>query len=351
MNDKPIKFDSEQVKTKTNTQGLDNLDELLSDNTKQLPAGINSSKLLQPKKKTKLLKIFAASLSLLIVSAATYEAWQFIQEMFAINPILGGAVSTLVGVVVFTGLGAFIKGRIKSKRLREREVLRESLKVLQTNGTYGKAKSMLDDVSQEFQQEVDISKSLALYQQSLQQSHNDAELIQIYSDQVLSGLDRLALEAINKHATESALMVALSPLAAADMALVAWRSSKMLQDISRIYGCPQTAFGRLGLTKQVATNLMLAGASELIADASVELLGKSVAATVSTKVAQGIGVGILISRFGIQTMRLCRPIEFTNDNKPKLSDVRKLITTKVISLVTAKNKDQILKQGEKDDRA
>ncbi len=349
MNEKPIKFASEQVDTEVNKENLENLDSLLNDELKQLPAGINSSKLLQPKSKTKLFKAFVVSLTGLITSAAIYEAWLFIQQMFAINPILGGIVSALVGVVLVTGIGSLIKGRVKSKRLSKREILRAELKTLDANETYGKARSKLEDISQEFQQEVDISKSLAIFQQSAQQSHNDSELIKIYSDQVLAGLDKLALEAINKHATESAIMVALSPLAAADMALVAWRSSKMLQEISRIYGCPQTAFGRLGLTKQVATNLMLAGASELIADASVELLGKSVAATVSTKVAQGIGVGILISRFGIQTMRLCRPIEFTEDSRPKLGDVRKLITTKVVAMITTKKKNQVLKQGEKDD--
>lgn len=349
MSEKPIKFASEQVDTQINQEDLDNLDSLLNEGSKQLPADINSAKLLQPKRKTKLFKTFAISLATLVSSAAIYEAWQFIQQMFAINPILGGAVSALVGIVLATGIGSLIKGRMNSKKLSDREALRLDLKLLDANETYGKAKTKLDDISQEFQQEVDISKSLALFQQSAQQSHNDSELIKIYSDQVLSGLDKLALEAINKHATESALMVALSPLAAADMALVAWRSSKMLQEISRIYGCPQTAYGRLGLTKQVASNLMLAGASELIADASVELLGKSVAAAVSTKVAQGIGVGILISRFGIQTMRLCRPIEFTEENKPKLRDVRKLITSKVVAMMTSKKKNQVLKQGEKDD--
>lgn len=349
MSDKPIKFESEKVKTESRDESLEDLSRLFAEDTKQLPVDINGAKLLQPKNKTQLIKIFGISFATLIGGAAIYEAWQFIQAMFGINSVLGIGVSALVLTVLTSGIGAFIKGRTQSKRLTDREELRKEFKALETNETYGKANKILDELNREFQQEVDISKPLALYQQSVQASHNDAELITVYSDQVLAGLDQLALEAIQKHATESALMVALSPLAAADMALVAWRSSKMLQEVSRIYGCPQTAFGRLGLTKQVATNLMLAGASELIADASVELLGKGVAATLSTKAAQGIGVGILISRFGIQTMKLCRPIEFTDDNKPKLGDIRKLVTAKVLSSVTTKNKDQVLEQGEKDD--
>ena len=160
------------------------------------------------------------------------------------------------------------------------------------------------------------------------------------------------MDAVSKHATESAVMVALSPLAAADMALVAWRSSKMLQEVSRIYGCPQTTLGRIGLTKQVMTNMMLAGASDMLADAGAELLGKSLTATVSTKVAQGIGVGLLIARMGIQTMALCRPVEFDGDNKPKLSYIRKALYTKLTTILKKSEpaKVAVKSKGEQHDR-
>lgn len=350
MSDKPVKFDTNQVKTEAmDSSKFDSVESVLHEKEKQLPVEANSVKLKKAKSKSKLLKLFGISFSALVISAAVYQAWQFIQDMFAINSVLGIAISALVTLTIVTGIGAFIKGWFKGRRLDYRKKIRKELKQYDTIETYGKAQGLLDEVSLEFQQEVDISKSLALYRQTAQKTHNDSELIQIYSDQVLDGLDRLALEAINKHAAEAALMVALSPLAIADMALVAWRSSRMIQQISRIYGCPQTAFGRLGLTKQVATNLMLAGASEFVAEAGVELLGKSVAASISTKMAQGIGVGILISRLGIQTMQLCRPVEFTAENKPKLSQIRKVLTSKVISMVGSGNKDKTLKQGEQND--
>lgn len=351
MSDKPIKFDTNDVKTENIERDKDVLSSMidaLDEDSKQLPVDSGNAKLLKPKPKSKFFQVFGISFSVLILSAVTFEAWQFISQLFQINAVLGWSVATLAGVTLITGLGSLLKGHFKGKRLKQRQQLKKQLALCESNNSYGQANPLLDELNSEFSQEVDISKSLAIYQQSAQTSHNDAELIKIYSDQVLSGLDKLALEIISKHATESALMVALSPLAAADMALVAWRSNKMLQEVSRIYGCPQTAFGRLGLSKQVATNLMLAGASELVADAGIELLGKGLAATISTKAAQGIGVGLLIARFGIQSMRLCRPVEFDASNKPKLSDMRKLITGQVVSLASKENKKPEL--GEQDDR-
>ncbi|MRX28473.1 YcjF family protein [Kangiella sp. HZ709] len=349
MSDQPIKFDSQSVKVETSQ--LDDAEQvkedLLQEQQKSLPISANGLKLKKSAKSNRWLKWFGISFGSLVVTAAIFESWQFIQELFAISRVLGITVAALLVSVVIAGFGTLISGRIKSKRLEYRKSIQQKLSSYSNNETYGKAAKVLDEVSDEFLQEVDISKTLALYRQTANSSHNDSELIQIYNNQVLNGLDQLALEAIRKHATESALMVALSPLAIADMALVAWRSSRMLQDISRIYGCPQTAFGRLGLTKQVATNLMLAGASEFVAEAGVELLGKSVAAAISSKMAQGIGVGILISRLGIQTMQICRPIEFDEDNKPKLGQIRKSITNKILSMV--KKNDKTLNKGKDND--
>ncbi len=358
MSDKPVKFDSDKVATEQIEAKLDESvlrDDFLQSQTKQLPSNLAEVKLKYLKKTSKLSKWFWVSFALLVFVGASYEAWQLIQSMFAINGVLGWVVSGLVAITLIAGFGSLIKGRIKSKRLNKRLSLRTKLTSLLTGDTYGQAQPLINEVNEELQQELDIAQPIAKYQQIKQDSHNDRELLQIYSDQVLSGVDKLALEVISKHASESAAMVALSPLAAADMALVAWRSSKMLQEVSRIYGCPQNVFGRLGLTKKVATNLMLAGASELVADAGVELLGKGLAATISGKVAQGIGIGILISRLGIQTMILCRPMEFTPENKPKLSQLRKLISSKVLSMVGMSNKesnkakDKVLNQGEQDD--
>ncbi|WP_251359286.1 YcjF family protein [Kangiella sp. TOML190] len=342
MSDKPVKFESDAIKASTIEQQetlLDN-EALLNADDKNLPVTSGNLKLKPQQKKQSWSRYFWRSFAALVVAGATYEAWQFIQASFSINPLLGWGVTALTALTLVAGVGALIKGRIKSRRLKRRLKLQKQLEALEASDSYGQSLGLLEQINDEIIQEVDISQALANFEQQKSYSHNDKELLQIYSNQVLSGLDRLAMDAISKHASESAVMVALSPLAAADMALVAWRSSKMLQEISRIYGCPQNVFGRFGLTKQVATNLMLAGASELVADAGVELLGKSLTATISGKVAQGIGVGILIARLGIQTMKLCRPMQFDEDSQPRLSQLRKLISERVLSIVKTKNSAQ-----------
>ncbi|MCW8856321.1 MAG: TIGR01620 family protein [Kangiella sp.] len=359
MKDKPVK-----IMTNKNNVNVEAVDEKLyeeqSDKSlvnemdngrRSLSVGAKPA-LLKKKSNNRFRKLFWPSLFTFVAGAAIYESYLFIQDLFAFNGLLGGIATAVAGLALVSGAVGLFKGWVGRRKLRQRKDKQQVFKQLIDENSYGESQSVIDDVNTEISQHLDISGPMSVYSSQKQQVHNDRELIQIYSQTVLEGLDEMAMQAISKHATESAVMVALSPLAAADMALVAWRSSKMLQEVSRIYGCPQTTFGRIGLTKQVMTNMMLAGASDMLADAGAELLGKSLTATVSTKVAQGIGVGLLIARMGIQTMKLCRPVEFTDDNKPKLSYIRKSLYSKITTILkkSEPSKAAIKSKGEQHDR-
>ena len=339
MSDKPVKFYSDDKAHKEAEKLLqDNLQGDMSHKKQMTFDGPDEESSLVPDLKEKtnkplLKRLFWPSLSAFVVFAAGFEAYQFIAYLLEANWLLGAAAGALGAVVVASGAYGLFKGWKARRRLKKRQKQQQQAQELLLNDSYGQADALLADLNQEIGEFVSIEKLQGLYEKRKQQVHNDQELIQIYSNTVLNGLDKMALDVVTKHATEAAAMVALSPLAAVDMALVAWRGSKMIEQLSQLYGCPQTALGRLEMTKTVFKNMMLAGASELVADAGVELLGKSLTATISTKAAQGIGVGLLVARMGIQTMHLCRPVPFEQDNKPKLSHIRKSVYQKVVSLV------------------
>lgn len=359
MKDKPVK-----ISAKNTNVNVQKIDEMLfeeqanksivreaSDDQGSMSAS-PKPRLLVKRPKKGLRKLFWPSLFTFVAGAAIYESYLFIENLFTFNVVVGGAAMVVAGLALVSGVVGVIKGWLSRRKLQHRKDKQQVFNQLIAENTYGEGQKIIDMVNVEISQHLDITGPMCVYNKQKQQVHNDRELIQIYSQTVLEGMDELALQAISKHATESAVMVALSPLAAADMALVAWRSSKMLQEVSRIYGCPQTTLGRIGLTKQVMTNMMLAGASDMLADAGAELLGKSLTATVSTKVAQGIGVGLLIARMGIQTMKLCRPVEFTDDNKPKLSYIRKSLYSKITTILkkSEPSKGAIKSEGEQHDR-
>ena len=338
MSDKPIKFYSKdkayQVADKLLDKNLENSFQQNIDSVKDEVATIEAESIsLKRTKRSFLKRMFWPFFTAFIVFVTGYEAYDFIGSLLESNRLLGVSAAILATGTVISGAYALFKGWRARHRFTVRQKQKEQTQLLQNSNSYGQATGLLDEITQDIDQFVNINPLYQEFEQRKAQVHNDQELIQIYSSTVLSGLDKMAIDIVTKHATEAAAMVALSPLAVVDMGLVAWRSSKMIEQLSQLYGCPQTALGRFDMTKRVFKNMMLAGASELVADAGVELLGKSLTATISTKAAQGIGVGLLVARMGLQTMRLCRPVEFDKDNKPKLSQIRKSVYQKVVGLV------------------
>ena len=162
--------------------------------------------------------------------------------------------------------------------------------------------------------------------------YNDAEIMQLYSRNVLSQVDQKALKEIAKFSSESVVLVALSPIAIVDMLLMLWRNLRLVNKIASLYGLKLSYWSRIKLIKQVIINMAYAGASELVADLGADLLGAELLGKLSARLAQGLGAGMLTARLGLKAMHLCRPVPFTDD-APKLGQVRQQIVSKVQSLI------------------
>ncbi|NAW53716.1 TIGR01620 family protein, partial [Vibrio sp. V41_P2S12T139] len=167
---------------------------------------------------------------------------------------------------------------------------------------------------------------------SINPAHSDAEILDMYDSMVVSQQDKLATKIVSQHATECAALVAVSPLAAADMLLVAWRNFKMIDNLSKVYGVELGYASRIKLLRAVFVNMAAAGASELAIDASMDLMSMDLAGKVSARAGQGLGVGILTARLGLKAMTLLRPLPWYPDRQVKLGTIRKAVAAKVASI-------------------
>lgn len=118
-------------------------------------------------------------------------------------------------------------------------------------------------------------------------------------------------------------MVAVSPLTLVDMALVAWRSLAMIDRLCRLYGLELSYPGRIRLLRSVLYQMAFAGATEMAGDAGMQMLSMNLAGRLSTRAAQGMGIGLLSARLGLRTQRLTRPLPFSEENLPRLGDLRR----------------------------
>ncbi|MFP2770437.1 YcjF family protein [Oceanisphaera sp. KMM 10153] len=267
-------------------------------------------------------------LTLLLVHSAL-GLWQTWQD----NRLLGMAWSLTIILLALAALGRLWR-ELRLLRTLDRVSRQQArAELLLAEQGSGQARSFCEQLAAG--SGLDSSDAYQDWQQGLTDQEQDAEVLTLYSRQVLSVQDRQARARVLKWSGEAAVMVAASPLAAVDMLLVLWRNLKMIEDISQCYGIRLGGLSRLRLIRQVLHHMLYVGVSEAAIDAGMDLLGLELAGRLSARAGQGVGAGLLTARLGLQTMSLCRPVPWQGDEKKQLGGIRRALVDKVARLMTS----------------
>ncbi len=232
--------------------------------------------------------------------------------------------SGLITAVAAMGIGAFAKELYKLRKLKDHFSVQEQAEALIANDGVGKGEEFCQKLADEAGIQPE-NPSFDRWKNSIHSAHSDAEVLNMYQSMVLKEQDKQAMAAVSKLSGEAAILVALSPLAIADMLLIAWRNFRMIDKLSEVYGVELGYWSRLKLFKLVLMNIALAGASELAIESSADILSMNLAEKLSARAGQGLGVGLLTARLGLKTISLMRPIPFPNEERPKLGSIRKSV--------------------------
>ncbi|NOI65517.1 TIGR01620 family protein [Vibrio sp. 99-8-1] len=232
--------------------------------------------------------------------------------------------SAFIVSIAGVGISVLAKELWRLRKLRRHFTVHQESEALLNSDSVGKGTDFCEKLAKE-SGTIAESPHLDRWRNSVTSSHSDAEILEMYDAMVVSQQDKQAKALVAKFSTEAAALVAISPLAIADMLLVAWRNFKLIDKLADIYGIELGYWSRLQLFKLVLVNMAAAGASELATEAGVDLLSMDLAGKVSARVAQGFGVGILTARLGLKAMSLLRPMPWNRDNQVKLSEIRKAL--------------------------
>ena len=245
----------------------------------------------------------------------TMNAWQT-QDWVALGGCAAGAL------IVGSGVGSVATEWRRLWRLRQRAQERDEAKELMQSHGVGKARAFCEKLAQ--QAGIDQAHpALQRWYAAIHETQNDREVVSLYAHLVQPVLDAQARREISRSAAESAMMIAVSPLALVDMAFIAWRNLRLINRIATLYGIELGYYSRLRLFKLVLLNIAFAGASELVREIGMDWMSQDLAARLSARAAQGIGAGLLTARLGIKAMELCRPLPWIDNDKPRLGDFRR----------------------------
>ncbi len=263
------------------------------------------------------------------------ETFTFFQQGFTQSPILAAMYGVLFfGLSVIVGSTAIREYSALRQFKRQQRTQTKAKTILSTELADHRnlnAKKLCEDISAKLPCDL-MSEHEQSWQRLTKDEYSDEELLQLYSREVLTKVDEKALAEVAKFSTEAVVLVALSPIALVDMMLMFWRNLRMIDKIAGLYGLRIGYWSRIKLIKQVFVNMAYAGASELVVDLGADLVGAELLGKLSARMAQGLGAGMLTSRLGIQTIKLCRPIPF-EENTPKIAQVRKKILGQVKKLL------------------
>lgn len=207
------------------------------------------------------------------------------------------------------------------RQLKRQETLRHSsLQLFDMPAIgMGKAHCLIIAASMPDEYQQDLSK----WQSNLAEHHTDNEVLSLFERNVMAQADQKALSIISNHAGAAGVMIAVSPFALLDMAIVLWRNIRMLNQISEAYGVRLGYWGRMSLIRRVFHTMLYAGAAEIISDAGNYALGAGLTGKLSTRLAQGMGAAVLSARIGLKAMQECRPMPWLATDKPTLAGISK----------------------------
>jgi len=157
---------------------------------------------------------------------------------------------TAGGLIVVAGVGSLLTEWRRLYRLRQRADERDVARDLLHSHGLGQGRAFCEKLAG--QAGMDKSHpALQRWQASLHETQNDREVVELYARLVQPVLDAQARREISNSAAESALMIAVSPLALVDMAFIAWRNLRLVNRIAVLYGIELGYFSRLRLFRLV----------------------------------------------------------------------------------------------------
>ncbi len=228
------------------------------------------------------------------------ESWQ--------QSIIDGSLVTALSLLLIGLISKFSYQEWRHwQAIAKRQKWRENANRLQNTLQFGEASKLCHDITLSLPADVVRSAQL-VFVNSCRPEHTDAERLQLFERIVLQEVDRLVAERISEASIQTGVAVALSPFALADLLLVLWRASRLVREISALYGDSPGFRQRFGLLKKFIETLFWTGASELAIDLGSDFFGAELSSKLSARAGQGVLAGLLVARLGRFVHQQLRPL-------------------------------------------
>lgn len=282
---------------------------------------MHTAAVLAARRGSRLARWFWGLLVAVIGAAVSVAAWDFATAMIARQPILGWAITGVIGLLVFVMLLIAIKELAAFGRLRRVDRFRRAADDALADSDLKAARKLAQDLIGFYAGREDTRWGREKLKDGMADAFDaEAMLAEVELD-LLAPLDAAARREVEAAARQVATVTAIVPLALADVATALTANLRMIRRIAEIYGGRSGTLGSWRLTRAVMAHLVATGAVAVGDDMLEPLLGGSLLGKLSRRFGEGMVNGALTARVGVAAMDVCRPVPFLRSSRPSVRGI------------------------------
>ena len=276
---------------------------------------------------SRLTRLFWGLLLTILGAVISLAAWDFVTGLIARMPMLGYAVTGLIGLFLLVLLMIALRELAAFSRLARIDKLHHQAEAALADNDLEQARQVTKGLTRLYAGRDDTKSGRDRLAEYGKDQFDAAALLGLAETELLAPLDTAARREIEAAARQVATVTAIVPLALADVVAALTSNLRMIRRVAEIYGGRSGTLGSWRLARAVMTHLVATGAVAVGDDLIGSVAGGGVLSKISRRFGEGIVNGALTARVGVAAMEVCRPLPFARQKRPSVTGLVKRALT------------------------
>ncbi len=265
------------------------------------------------------LRLFLSALAGLVLVWVIESAWRWVTARLAEDGLTGRLLLALAALALFSALMLVLREVLALWRLARLTRLHDRAEAALAGDDETAMQAVMEALTGLYGRRADMRWPLARLKEAEDAILTPAERLALAERELMAPLDAAARRAIVAAARRIAVLTAMIPVPALDVAIVGLQTLRLVRIIAALYGVRPGWIGGWRLLRMSLAHLAIAGAVALSDTLLQTVLGKGLAGRLSARFGEGAVNALLAARIGLAAMEIVRPLPFQALEPPSLA--------------------------------
>lgn len=266
-------------------------------------------------------RLFVAGLSGLLTLILSVAAWQLVDDLLRLNPLLAALATGFLALIGLSALVIMVREYVSWRTLRDIDAMRVEAARILASDDRDSARRLVRSLLGGLAADPGTAAARAEVEVYLTEIIDGRDLLALAERRLFAEADRKAVQAISFAAQRVSIVTAVSPRALIDLLFVLAQSTMLVRRIGQVYGGRPGFIRSLALGRRILGHLAITGGVAIGDSLVSQALGQGLAARLSAKLGEGVLNGFLTARVGLAAIAVSRPLPFIDLPEPRLQDV------------------------------